>query len=105
MLEPNSDDAEMFFTNVLSFSARTRVCQHAYRSTLADLHARRAELAPLLAKHGLRLREEVIADPERTLIGGLQERPHQTDTTARLRRALDEVDGILRQRKRAKRRA
>jgi NTE family protein len=105
VLEPNADDSEMFFTNVLSFSARTRVCQHAYRSTLADLHARRAELAPLLAKHGLRLREDVIADPERSLVGGLHARPHPTDTTARLRRALDDVDGVLRQRKRARRRA
>jgi predicted acylesterase/phospholipase RssA len=105
MLEPNADDSEMFFTNVLSFSARTRVCQHAYRSTLADLHARRAVLAPLLAKHDLRLRDEVIADTRRTLIGGLQARPHPTDTTARLRRALDDVDHVIKQRKRPRRHA
>lgn len=104
VLEPDSDDAEMFFTNAFSFSARTHVCQHAYRSTLADLHARRADLAPLLAKHGLQLREEVIADTERTLVSGLHARPHPTDTTARLRRALDEVDSVVRERKRARRR-
>ena len=103
VLEPNSNDAEMFFTNVFSFSSRIRVCQHAYRATLDDLGKRRAELAPLLARHGLRLREEVIDDPRRTLIGGLRELPHPTDTTARLRRALDDVDDALRRRKRAAR--
>jgi len=101
VLEPNSDDAEMFFTNLFSYSSRIRVCQHAYRATLDDLGKRRAELAPLLARHGLKLREEVIDDPQRTLIGGLRERPHPTDTTARLHRALDDVDDALKQRRRA----
>jgi hypothetical protein len=101
VLEPNSDDAEMFFTNLFSYSSRIRVCQHAYRATLDDLGKRRAELAPLLARHGLKLREEVIDDPHRTLIGGLRERPHPTDTTARLHRALDDVDDALKQRRRA----
>jgi predicted acylesterase/phospholipase RssA len=105
VLEPNADDSEMFFTNVLSFSARTRVCEHAYRSTLADLHARRAELAPLLARHGLRLREDVIADTGRSLVDGLQARPHPTDTTARLRRALDDVDHAIKRRKQVRRSA
>ena len=105
VLEPNSDDAELFFTNVFSFSSRIRVCQHAYRATLDDLGKRRAELSPLLARHGLRLREEVVDDPERTLIGGLRERPHPTDTTERLRRALDDVDNELRRRTRAARSA
>ena len=106
VLEPNSDDAEMFFTNVFSFSSRTRVSQHAYRATLDDLGNRRAELAPLLAKHGLRLREDVIDDPHRTLTHGLRERPHPTDTTERLRRALDDVGDVVRkQRKRATRSA
>jgi predicted acylesterase/phospholipase RssA len=105
VLEPNSDDAEMFFTNLFSYSSRIRVCQHAYRATLDDLGKRRAELAPLLARHGLKLREEVIDDPRRTLIGGLRERPHPTDTTARLHRALDDVDDALKQRRHAARSA
>jgi len=105
VLEPNSNDAEMFFTNVFSYSSRIRVCQHAYRATLDDLGKRRAELTPLLARHGLKLREEVIDDPQRTLIGGLRKRPHSTDTTARLHRALDDVDDALKQRKRAARSA
>jgi NTE family protein len=103
VLEPDSDDAEMFFTNLFSYSSRIRVCQHAYRATLNDLGKRRVELAPLLARHGLNLREEVLDDPHRSLIGGLRKRPHPTDTTARLHRALDDVDNALKQRNRAAR--
>ncbi len=100
-LEPNSDDRRTFFTNVFSFSSRFAVCQHAYRATLDDLRKRRTELAPLLARHGLRLRAEVIDHPYRTLMHGMRALPHPTDTTARLRRALDDVDNALRVRKRA----
>ncbi len=105
VLEPNGDDAEMFFANVFGFSSRMRVCDHAYRATLADLYKRREELAPLLARHGLALREDVIADPTRSLVDGLRDRPHPTDTTARLRRALDDVDDTVRRRKQARKRA
>lgn len=103
VFEPNPADEEMFFTNVFSFSSRRRVCEHAYRTTLRDLAKRRDELAPLLARHRLRLREEVLANPERSLLDGLGDAPRSTETTARLRRALDDVDALL-SRRRARRR-
>lgn len=95
VMEPNPADEEMFFTNVFSFSSRRRVCEHAWRTTLHDLARRRDELAPMLARHGLSLREEVLADPDRSLLDGLRDAPRSTDTTARLRRALDDVDALV----------
>ena len=71
--EPDGDDGEMFFTNVFSYSSRQRVCEHAFRATLADLRARRAELAPVLAAHGLSLRpagEATIVDVSGTVQTG-----------------------------------
>jgi NTE family protein len=101
VLEPNPDDAEMFFTNVFSYSSRQRVCEHAYRATLADLRARREKLAPVLARHGLRLRDEVLDDQELSLVGGLDPRSRRhADTTARLKRALDDVDALVKSRRR-----
>ncbi|HTA66394.1 MAG TPA: patatin-like phospholipase family protein, partial [Xanthomonadaceae bacterium] len=99
-LEPDPHDRRTFFTNVFSYSSRSAVCQHAYRATLNDLGKRRGELAPLLERHGLRLRADVIDDPRRTLIDGMRVRPHATDTTERLRRALDDVEAVLRRRRR-----
>jgi predicted acylesterase/phospholipase RssA len=100
VFEPNADDAEMFFTNVFSYSSRQRVCEHAYLATLADLRARREQLGPLLARHGLHLRDDVLDDANGSLFDGLSaRRRHRTQTTAKLARALDDVEGMLRKRR------
>ena len=98
VFEPNEDDGEMFFTNIFSYSSRHRVCEHAFRSTLADLRARRDVLGPLFARHGLRLRDEVLDDPALSVMDGIGKPRRQTETTARLRRALDDVGELVRQR-------
>lgn len=101
LLEPNSDDAEMFFTSVFSYKSRRRVCNHAYQATLADLRRRRDTLEPLLARHGLRFRDEVLEDEQREVFDGLTaERRRHTNTTARLRRALDDVEELVETRQR-----
>ncbi|WP_119718289.1 patatin-like phospholipase family protein [Cognatilysobacter tabacisoli] len=100
IFEPNAEDGELFFTNAFSFSTRRRICEIAYRNTLADLHRRRETLAPILAAHGLALREDVIADRERSILDHLAPRPAATETTAKLRRALGEVDHLVAQRRR-----
>ena len=50
----------------------------------------------MLANHGLRLREEVLDNSGLSMLDGLQTPPRQTDTTARLRRTLDDIDDIVR---------
>ena len=102
VFEPNAGDGELFFANAFSFAARRRVCQLAYRNVLDDLGRRREQLRPLLATHGVALREDVIDDPDRTVLSALQASPRRnTDTTARLRRALDDTEHLLRARRRA----
>ncbi|MCP5420405.1 MAG: patatin-like phospholipase family protein [Gammaproteobacteria bacterium] len=62
LFEPNSGDAEMFFSNVFSFANRRQVCEHAYQTTRRDLLSRKDELAPLFARHGIKLRVDVLED-------------------------------------------
>ncbi len=101
VFEPNAGDGELFFANAFSFGARRRICQLAYRNTLDDLARRREELRPLLAAHGIGLRDAVLDDPHRTVLTGLSDPPpRSTETTARLRRALDETEHLLRARRR-----
>jgi NTE family protein len=101
IFEPNSNDGEMFFTNAFSFANRRRVCQLGYRNTLQDLRKRADALAPVLEAHGLRLREDILADQHRTILTGLGVAPpRSTETTARLRRALDETEHLIKTRKR-----
>ena len=96
IFEPNSSDGEMFFTNVFSFASRRRVCQLGYRNTLNDLRTRGNILRPLLARHGSHLREDILGDRHRTVLTGLgTPPPRSTDTTARLRRALDDTELLI----------
>ena len=43
----------------------------------------------------LRVREDIAGDPDRSILDGLKPRPRKTETTARLHRALDDVDAIV----------
>jgi len=67
LFQPEPDDGEIFFTNIFSYATRQRVCEHAYERTRRDLVKREKELAPLLARHGIGFRHEVLADPHRRL--------------------------------------
>jgi predicted acylesterase/phospholipase RssA len=100
VFEPNAADGELFYTNVFSFAARRRVCDLAYRNTLADLRARADVLRPLLATHGIGLREDIIADSGRSILDGLARSPRHSDATARLQRALDDIERRISPRKR-----
>jgi len=71
LLEPDRDDYSMFFSNIFSFSERSAMCAHAYQSTRRDLLARFDTLAPIVARHGLQLRRDILEDPKRDLWRGV----------------------------------
>jgi predicted acylesterase/phospholipase RssA len=72
LLEPNRHDAEMFFNNVFSYSSRRRLAEHAYQKTRQELFARRHQLAPVLARHGITFDVHALRDPSRELVRGLR---------------------------------
>jgi hypothetical protein len=94
----------MFFTNVFSFSGRHWVCEHAYQTTRQDLLARREELEPILARHGIRMRLDLLQDRSRRYYTGLRD-PQPRALIARrasgsrpvreLHAALDRLQEIL----------
>jgi hypothetical protein len=114
LLEPERHDYRMFFTNIFGFDERIQVCEHAYQATRETLLARFDELAPVLARHGLTLRRDVLLG-ERDLwhrVGapgagktgkagkqkGLPARPRQTPGQAvvhRLDDALTRLDRLV----------
>ncbi len=71
LLEPDRDDYEMFFSNIFSFSERSAVCAHAYDSIRRDLLNRFDVLAPIIARHGLKLRRDILEDTSRELWRGV----------------------------------
>jgi predicted acylesterase/phospholipase RssA len=67
LFEPDADDSEIFFTNVFAYATRARLCAHAYQRTRRDLLRRQTELEPVLARHGVRLRVDVLRDESRRI--------------------------------------
>lgn len=67
LFEPRSDDADMFFTNMFSYADRKRLSEQAYHNTREELLRRHDELAPKLARHGVRINRAVLEDPQRSL--------------------------------------
>lgn len=107
LLEPKRDDYRMFFTNVFSFSDRRAICAHAYSETLDELRRRRDEVAALLARHDLALRDEVLDDESRdlwkSLAGAMAEerrevrsrRSGRSPEVERLERALTRLEALV----------
>ncbi|HSN53433.1 MAG TPA: patatin-like phospholipase family protein [Candidatus Sulfomarinibacteraceae bacterium] len=99
VFEPRRDDYSMFFSNVFSFANRKAVCEHAYRSTRLKLWRNRRRLEPMLARHGITLRTDLLEDQDRDLWQsvGLHERrpPSTSHVKARLDKALAQVEELL----------
>ncbi len=100
LFEPRRDDYRMFFINVFSFASRKEVVEHAYRSTLEQLRDRAGEIGPVLERHGLRLRESVLARErfdvwESVGVSGERQILPSTATTRDLRDALADLGDLL----------
>ena len=102
LIEPHRVDADMFFTNPFSYSSRRRLCELAYQRTRADLWARRHELAPLLARHGIEIVPGVLRDQTMTLVKSLRRRRDgwretaATQATRGLTHTLDDLERWMR---------
>lgn len=102
LFEPNQGDADMFFAEVFSFTQRRQVCEHAYQTTRADLLGRQDSLKPLLARYGIILRMDILADRHRHFDSHLHIPPEvarlaslQNPLTNNLSEALDQLEGWL----------
>ncbi len=101
LFEPNRADADMFFTNLFSYSSRRRLCEHAYQKTRHELWERRHEIGPKLERHGIRIDVERLRDEKMTLVRSLRRtRELRLETlssiTAReLKHTLDDLERWL----------
>ncbi len=85
------------------------MCEIAYAATRRDLWTRRAELAPMLKRHGLTLKPDVLQDESRDLWEGVGVQrggsaPRQS-VTERLSRALERLETVVPPQRGSRRRA
>ena len=96
LLEPRRDDYRMFFTNVFRFSSRRYVVEHAYEATRRELWERREELEPVFARHGIRLRVDLLENQDASLWDGCglgeNEKGPMTHVLSELDKTLDRLD-------------
>jgi len=96
LFEPDRGDDELFFKNVFRYADRKRLAEHAYQRTRRDLYAHADALEPLLARHGIRLRRDLLADRTRTFSAAVQERGRRMKpVTGSLHRTLDRLETTL----------
>jgi hypothetical protein len=90
VFEPRRDDYDMFFSNVFTFSNRKAVCEHAYQSIRLKLARNRDRIAPILERHGLRLRTEIL-DEERDLWESVDLYGRRRGPTSHIKDRLDKA--------------
>jgi predicted acylesterase/phospholipase RssA len=99
LLEPDRDDKQMFFVNVFRYRERQRLVNHAYQRTRADLLRHADALEPVLARHGLALRRDVLGDRRRTFATAIRERADAARRVTRnLAATLDRLESTLHRR-------
>lgn len=97
-LEPRADEFAMFFADPLALENRQTVCDLAYRATRRDLYARRRSLVPMLAKHGVRLRPDILVEGAADFwdFVGLRPPNRPAPVVRHLERALERTEAKLR---------
>ena len=105
LFEPARADAEMFFASIFSYSQRRRLCALAFDTTRQNLCAREAQIAAILARHGLALRRDRLALPARTIADAVCDpRPLRADarrskgvraTTRELAHTLEQLERFV----------
>ena len=75
LIEPELEEESLFFSNIFSFANRRGVCELAYASTRRHLLRDFDRLAPLLDRHGLTLRRDVLEDQTRRVYDDVPDDP------------------------------
>ncbi|WP_395704243.1 patatin-like phospholipase family protein [Aquabacterium sp.] len=98
LFEPDQRDPQMFLANILSYSQRRLVAEHAYQQTREDLRSRRSSLGAMLARHGLAIDDAVLNDAQRQLIADAPRRGRRHALATPLKRldtVLDDLEAAL----------
>jgi predicted acylesterase/phospholipase RssA len=95
LFEPDPHDPELYLANTFGYGRRRELAEHAYQQTRATLRARRRSLGAKLARHGIRLRADVLDDPARHLLAPASKPMTLGRAIASLHLALDELGEAL----------
>lgn len=94
LIQPERDDYLMFFTNIFGFAERRTVAEHAYDSTRRYLLQNFGRLEAVFARHGIKLRRDVL-EQERDLWTGVREGRRKAREQHSRNQTVRELDDVL----------
>jgi NTE family protein len=93
LFQPERNEFDLFFSNIFSFRSRRRVVELAYDATRRNLRARRKTLGPMLAAHGITLRDDILDDPRDIWMSvGLEQFSERDPLTSQFSTALGKLE-------------
>jgi predicted acylesterase/phospholipase RssA len=95
LFEPDHRDPQLYLANTFGYGHRKQLAEHAYQQTRAMLRARRASLAPRLARHGISIDAGVLADRHRHLVAPRKPTTRIGRAVATLQATLDDLGHAL----------
>jgi predicted acylesterase/phospholipase RssA len=96
LLQPDRNDAKLFFANVFRYSGRESLVEHAYQRTRRDLLAQAGALSAVLERRGLSLDIGRLRDPTRFFSTAAKERSQRSRrVAARLGDTLGRLEQVL----------
>jgi NTE family protein len=111
LIEPKPDDYQMFFYNIMHYSARMIVAQHGFQSITIDLATEYQYYKDVLNRHGIRISRRLVIEElneiiqsnynpqvirkvmEASMVGCKQH--HPKTAVCQLSRVLSELDALL----------
>ena len=80
LIEPKSDDAMMFFANIMNLKDRVHIAEHGFRSVTVDLADKYEHFKATLARYGIQIsRGQILADLEE-----IRDAQHDTEVVHRV---------------------
>jgi len=95
LVEPNRSDERMFFTNMFSYSSRSELAEHAYRTTRAELLARADDLEKFFEPYDMCPNREKLASEQSLFASLRRESAYLAPLGNNLARSLDRLDRAL----------
>ena len=95
LVEPNRSDERMFFTNMFSYSSRSELAEHAYRTTRAELLARADDLERFFRPYGMQPNREALSEQGSLFASLRREAAYLAPLGNNLARSLDRLDRTL----------
>lgn len=96
LAEPNANDETLFKSNLFSYSKRDQLCDYAYQSTRQHLIDQQQEIEPILARHGLHLKQSTLSQKNRNIRDFISQKNQQSPWAQSLTESLDALERSIR---------